>query len=70
MRIVEKAGMETLTLSPDGKLLAENSWTDKADPERVKRLEVWRQRIDNVRNQKTTGNSPPGSTILLPRTKP
>ena len=71
LRIVEKAGVETLILSPDGKLLAENSWTDKADSERVKRLEEWRQRIDDVRNVKDTRTSnPDGIDPFSPKKMP
>ena len=55
----DTAGVETLILSPDGKLLAKNSWSAKADPERTKRLDDWRKRIQDVKEGKATGNTGP-----------
>ena len=55
----DTAGVETLILSPDGKLLAKNSWSAKADPERNKRLDDWRERIKDVREGKGHGQRRP-----------
>jgi hypothetical protein len=40
-----------LILSPDGKLQAQYSAIDTKNPERVRRLQAWRDRLDAVRKE-------------------
>src|SRR5262249_18514492 len=49
VRVAERAGYETLIVSPDGKLLSRTSWTDANHKERVERLDTWRRRIKEVK---------------------
>ena len=62
-RVSNKADMETLILSPDGKLLSLNSWTAKGDAERIKRLDEWHKRIDQVK--KGDAKAPSGGSDIL-----
>jgi hypothetical protein len=62
--VSNKADTETLILSPDGKLLAMNSGTAKADAERIKRLKEWHERIDDVRRG-INNKAPGGSSDIL-----
>jgi hypothetical protein len=54
--ITESAGVEALILSPDGRLLARNSWDDAADKERVESLKDWREWIESVKSGKAHRN--------------
>jgi hypothetical protein len=56
VRVAERAGYETLIVSPDGKLLSRTSWTDANHKERVERLDTWRRRIKEVKEGTSTGD--------------
>ena len=47
--VTEQAGYEALILTSDGRLLSHDSWTDRADEERVKHLKAWHDRIKEVK---------------------
>ncbi len=54
--IQDKAPLEVLLLTPDGKLLAHDSANDVPDPVRVKRLQEVRDWIKDVKNSKAGGS--------------
>jgi hypothetical protein len=60
--VTEQAGTEVLLLSSDGKLLAHDSWSDRADPERTERLKKWHDRIKEVKD----GNKDGGTGLFGP----
>jgi hypothetical protein len=61
----DKAAVELLLLTADGKLLLRDSSTDTEDPERKKRLDTWRKRVEEADESKDkrdpkTGTGPFG----------
>jgi hypothetical protein len=64
--VTDQAGYEALILTPDGRLLAHDSWTDRADEERVKRLKAWHDRIKEVKE----GGKDGGGGIFGPGGQP
>jgi len=54
--VKETTTTEVLILSHDGKLVAHDSETDKKNAERIERLEAWRKRIKDIKEQKPPVN--------------
>ena len=60
--IQDKAPLQVVLMTSDGKLLAHNAANDAPDPERVQRLKDVREWIQNVKNNKSGG---PANTDLF-----
>jgi hypothetical protein len=61
VKVQEDTTVETLILSSDGRLLAHDSRSDTNNAERKNRVQAWRDRIKDVKEQKTGDTKPMGS---------
>jgi hypothetical protein len=59
----DKAPIEVLLMAPNGHLLVRSSATDSADEEREKRYKAWKERLKDVKEQRTAPRpaGPPGA---------
>jgi hypothetical protein len=62
LKVQEDTTLETVMLSPEGKLLAHDSQSDTNNIDRKNRLVAWRERIKDVKEPKTGDNKPTTGT--------